>query len=50
VRKVQPEKVLAEFSGLRGKVLKTSLAPEQEARLQAALSGTQPQSPTPGTF
>jgi uncharacterized membrane protein len=50
VRKVQPEKVLAEFAGLRGKVLKTSLAPEQEARLQAALSGTQPQSPTPGTF
>lgn len=50
VRKVQPEKVLAEFSGLRGKVLKTSLSPEQETRLQEALSGSQPESPTPGTF
>lgn len=50
VRKVQPEKVLAEFSGLRGKVLKTSLSPEQETKLQEALSGTQPESPTPGTF
>jgi uncharacterized membrane protein len=50
VRKVQPEKVLAEFSGLRGKVLKTSLSPDQEAKLQAALSGTEPASPAPGTF
>ena len=50
VRKVQPEKVLAEFSGLRGKVLKTSLSPDQEAKLQAALSDTQPASPTAGTF
>lgn len=50
VRKVQPEKVLTELSGLRGKVLKTSLSPEQETRLQEALSGTQPPSPTPGTF
>jgi uncharacterized membrane protein len=50
VRKVQPEKVLAEFSGLRGKVLKTSLSPDQEAKLQAALSGAQPASPTAGTF
>lgn len=39
VRKVQPEKVLAEFQGLRGRVLKTSLSPEQEKRLQEALSG-----------
>lgn len=38
VRKVQPEKVLAEFAGLQGKVLKTSLSPEQEKRLQQALS------------
>jgi uncharacterized membrane protein len=50
VRKVQPEKVLAELTGLRGKVIKTSLSPEQETRLQEALSGTQPASPTPGTF
>lgn len=40
VRKVQPEKVLAEFEGLRGRVLKTSLSPEQEKKLQDALSGT----------
>ena len=39
IRKVQPEKVLAELSGFRGRVLRTSLSPEQEARLQAALSG-----------
>lgn len=38
VRKVQPEKVLAEFEGLQGKVLKTSLSPAQEERLQQALS------------
>ncbi len=50
VRKVQPEKVLAELTGLRGKVIKTSLSPEQEARLQEALSGNQPASPQPGTF
>ncbi|ABR58937.1 DUF1269 domain-containing protein [Sinorhizobium medicae] len=50
VRKVQPEKVLAEFSGLRGRVLKTSLSPEQEQRLQAALSQAQTPSPQAGTF
>lgn len=38
VRKAQPEKVLAEFSDIRGKVLRTSLSPEQEKRLQEALS------------
>jgi uncharacterized membrane protein len=38
VRKAQPEKVLAELSGIQGKVLRTSLSNEQEARLQAALS------------
>ena len=37
-RKAQPEKVLAELSGFRGKVLRSSLSPEQEARLQAAIS------------
>jgi uncharacterized membrane protein len=40
VRKVQPEKVLAELSQFRGRVLRSSLSPEQEARLNAALSGT----------
>lgn len=38
VRKVQPEKVLAEFHGLKGRVIKTSLSPEQEKALQEALS------------
>ena len=38
VRKAQPEKVLSELSGFRGKVLRSSLSPEQEARLQAAIS------------
>lgn len=42
VRKVQPEKVLAELEGLRGRVLKTSLSPDQESKLQAALSGATP--------
>jgi uncharacterized membrane protein len=45
VRKAQPEKVLAELSRFRGRVLRSSLSPEQEARLQAALSG-QPSSQT----
>ena len=38
VRKAQPEKVLAELSGFRGKVLRSSLSPDQEARLQAAIA------------
>jgi hypothetical protein len=38
IRKVQPEKVLAELSGFKGKVIRSSLSPEQEQRLQAALS------------
>ena len=39
VRKVQPEKVLAELSGVKGKVLRSSLSPEQEKKLQEALEG-----------
>jgi uncharacterized membrane protein len=39
LRKVQPEKVLRELSKYRGKVIRSSLSPDQEARLQAALSG-----------
>src|SRR5215211_6173484 len=40
VRKVQPEKVLADLtgSGFKGRVIRSSLSPEQEGRLQAALS------------
>jgi uncharacterized membrane protein len=40
IRKAQPEKVLREMSRFRGRVLRSSLSPEQEARLQAALMGT----------
>jgi len=40
LRKVQPEKVLDELKRFRGRVLRSSLSPEQEARLQAALSGS----------
>ena len=40
VRKAQPEKVLSELSGFRGRVIRSSLSPEQEKRLQAALSGS----------
>jgi uncharacterized membrane protein len=42
VRKAQPEKVLAGLSGFKGKILRTSLSPKQEAHLQAALSGVSP--------
>jgi uncharacterized membrane protein len=38
VRKSTPDKVLEELSGTGGKVLKTSLSHEDEAKLQAALS------------
>ena len=47
VRKAQPEKVLAEVSGFRGRVIRSSLSPEQERRLQAALSGSE--TAMPGT-
>jgi uncharacterized membrane protein len=39
VRKVQPEKVLAELSRFKGRVLRSSLSPDQEQRLQQAISG-----------
>lgn len=38
VRKAQPEKVLAELSSFKAKIIQTSLSPEQEKQLQAALS------------
>jgi uncharacterized membrane protein len=40
VRKAQTERVLAELSGVRGKVLRTSLSPDQEKKLQEALQGS----------
>jgi len=43
IRKVQPEKVLAELSGFKGKVIRSSLSPDQEQRLQTALSQAQRQ-------
>jgi len=50
VRKAQPEKVLAELSGFRGTVLRSSLSPDQERRLQEALSGAGVTMPgTPGS-
>ena len=42
VRKVTPDKVLQELQGTGGKVLKTSLTHEDEAKLQAALSASTP--------
>lgn len=50
VRKAQPEKVLSELSQVRGRVLRSSLSPEQEARLQAALSGAGTPSGAPQTI
>ena len=38
VKKVTPDKVLEEIKGTGGKILKTSLSHEDEAKLQAALS------------
>ena len=37
VRKAQPEKVLAEFQGLNGQIIRSSLSPENELRLAKAL-------------
>jgi len=42
VRKVTPDKVLAELEGTGGKVLQTSLTHEREAKLQAALDAAKP--------
>ncbi|GJE79759.1 DUF1269 domain-containing protein [Methylorubrum thiocyanatum] len=48
LRKAQPEKVLSEISQFRGRVIRSSLSPEQESRLQAALSGPQVSMPGSG--
>ena len=50
IRKVQPEKVMAELSGFRGRVIRSSLSPEQERALQDALSAAgAPGASTPAT-
>jgi len=41
VRKATPDKVLEELQGTGGKVIKTSLTHEEEAKLQAVLDTTQ---------
>lgn len=38
VRKVQPEKVLAELEATGGEIMRTSLSPEQEERLRQAIT------------
>ncbi len=48
IRKSQPEKVLAELSGFKGHIIRSSLSPEQEAKLQAALSQAHAPSPSEG--
>ena len=35
----EPEKLIAKLSEFRGRVLRSSLSPDQEARLRTALSG-----------
>jgi uncharacterized membrane protein len=42
VRKATPDKVLEEIKGTGGKVLRTSLSHDDEAKLQAALSAANP--------
>lgn len=42
VRKVQPEKVLAELSNFKGRLIRSSLSPEQEERLARALEKVGP--------
>lgn len=40
MRQAQTEKLLAELSGVEGKILQTSLSPDQEKKLQEALIGS----------
>jgi uncharacterized membrane protein len=46
LRKVQPEKVLAEFKGEHATILRSSLSPEQEEQLRKAMA-TEPVVATP---
>lgn len=43
VRKAQPDAILAELSDIKGKVLRTTLSPEQEKKLKSALLGATPE-------
>jgi uncharacterized membrane protein len=49
VRRATPDKVLEELKGSGGKILKTSLSHEDEAKLQAALSAEAPDQNTPAS-
>lgn len=46
VRKAQPDKVLDHFSGVKARILRTSLAPNQEKRLQEKLQPGTPSAET----
>jgi uncharacterized membrane protein len=48
VRKAQPEKVLRELAAFKGRVIRSSLSPEQEAKLQDALLKAHIPSPSEG--
>jgi uncharacterized membrane protein len=48
VRKATPDKVLEELEGCGGKIIRTSLSHEEEAKLQAALDAVKAES-APGT-
>ncbi len=46
VRKSQPDRILAELTDIKGKVLTTTLTPEQETRLKKALLEPAPEAGT----
>jgi uncharacterized membrane protein len=48
VRKSQPEKVMAELSQFKGRIIRSSLSPDQEAKLQEALARAHASSPSEG--
>jgi uncharacterized membrane protein len=50
IRKSQPEKVLAELSQFEGRVIRSSLSPDQETKLEAALSRARTSSPSEGVI
>ena len=49
VRKAQPEKVLAELKDYHGKIIRSSLSPEQEKKLQDAISRVAAEQPKEAT-